>query len=147
MKELFSPDIQQIQPTRESVFLAQGIDKSSKPSAKINGLFSSALGLFQQLVEPKGMISSISTSDFSRVYSGIGKNENPTKMGRFTGSLLNHSSASCQGRRRNSRSSNFSRRDSRTFVPSLATKGFSHFHCFHSLSIGILSTITLLQRV
>lgn len=80
MKELFSPDIQQIQPTRESVFLAQGIDKSSKPSAKINGLFSSALDLFQQLVEPKGMISSISTSDFSRIYSGIGKNEKDTPL-------------------------------------------------------------------
>lgn len=80
MKEFFSPDIQNIQPTRERVFLSQGISQSSKPSAKIFELYISAVDIYRQLAEPKGLISLISSSEFSEIYTGMGKNEKDTPL-------------------------------------------------------------------
>jgi len=80
MKESFIPDVQEIQPSRESVFLSQGISQNSNPSAKIFDLFSAAMDLFRLLAEPRGIICSISTAEFSKVYSGMGKNETDTPL-------------------------------------------------------------------
>ena len=80
MRQFFIPRIEKIEPSREGVFLSQGIARGVKPSKKIVELYSTALLLYRELAEPKGVIETISVQDFSQVYSGMGLNEKKTPL-------------------------------------------------------------------
>jgi hypothetical protein len=80
MRQFFSPDVNEIKPSQERIFLSQGIPKGKRPSEKVIELCSRALDLYQEMAEPRGVFETISTGDFGRVYEGSGMNEKETPL-------------------------------------------------------------------
>lgn len=79
-KEIIKYSLADIEPERVSIFESQGIGPEADPSPVVYQLYETGVELFMKLAEPKGIIRSISTADFSRVYAGDGNNDNDTPL-------------------------------------------------------------------
>ena len=80
MRELFTPDFQDIQPSRERIFLSQGIPRGKTPVEKVVELSTRALHRYRELAEPRGVMETIAIRDFQGVYDGMGENEKETPL-------------------------------------------------------------------
>jgi Vitamin B12 dependent methionine synthase, activation domain len=80
MKQTINIPIDKIKPNATGVFRLQGVPDGKEPSQRVKQLYIDAEKLFFELVEPKGILTEISISQFSEVYSGAGKNEVNTPL-------------------------------------------------------------------
>jgi hypothetical protein len=83
MIKRFSPPLRAVEPSRNDVFRLLGLGDSASPSQASIELFDSALEIFKRQVRPVGLIKAVSSRDFARIYTGEGKNEPDTPLGRI----------------------------------------------------------------
>jgi hypothetical protein len=81
MKKSFNPPVKTIEPSRNEVFRFLGMGKTAIPSQKSRELFTIALNIFREQIDPKGIIKEISNTKFAEIYSGSGKNEPDALLG------------------------------------------------------------------
>ena len=74
MRTIIELDMADLTPTPSEVLSAQGMAGRANIPEKIMGLLNSALDIFRQLAEPKGLMQEVSLSDFEAIYEGNGLN-------------------------------------------------------------------------
>lgn len=79
----FSPS--EVVPERDAVYAYQGIPRGAEVSIRVEQLYASAIEILLELASPVGGLAEISVADFSRVYTGEGRNEELTPVGGMFG--------------------------------------------------------------
>ena len=74
MRKVFRLDIKNIVPTREEVLQYQGMAGRKDLRERISRLLDTAIDLFEQLAEPRGLFEDLDISDFEALYPGEGLN-------------------------------------------------------------------------
>jgi len=80
MRKKFNFSLDLIKPASTEVMRFQGMAPGAVPSEKVKDLFDLALKDFVDLAEPAGMLSDISSPEFSAIYKGNDQNENNTPL-------------------------------------------------------------------
>ncbi len=82
MREVIRFNAEEVAPTALEMLENQGMAGRHNPPARIRRLVDSALELFRQLAEPRGVLQQWPVSDYETVYSGNGLNspEGPVPM-------------------------------------------------------------------
>jgi hypothetical protein len=82
MRKIIELDIAELTPTPGEVLANQGMAGRANLPEKIKTLLDSALELFRQLAEPKGLLQELPLSEFEAIYDGNGLNlpEGPVPM-------------------------------------------------------------------
>jgi len=82
MRGIIELDVADLTPTPNEVLAAQGMAGRANLPEKIRSLLESALDIFRQLAEPKGLMHDLPLSDFQAIYDGNGMNspEGPVPM-------------------------------------------------------------------
>jgi len=80
MRKIINLSIQEIKPDRTDVFISQGVKPEVKLPARMTTLYDSSLETFRKQVDPIGIFSEISISEFNRIYQGNGMNEKDTPI-------------------------------------------------------------------
>jgi hypothetical protein len=70
MRRMVQLSVEEIIPTVQEVLENQGIAGRPNLPARIPSLLNSALDLFKQLAEPKGILEDLAISDFPSIYEG-----------------------------------------------------------------------------
>ncbi|MBP1623685.1 MAG: vitamin B12-dependent methionine synthase, activation domain protein [Acidobacteria bacterium] len=74
MKRRIELTVAEVMPMAAEVLETQGMAGRQNIPARITALLDSALAIFKQLAEPKGMLEEIPVSGFGALYDGNGKN-------------------------------------------------------------------------
>jgi hypothetical protein len=74
MRTIIDLNVPDLTPTPEEVLANQGMTGRANIPEKIKNLLDSALGIFAQLAEPKGIIQDLVIADFEEIYNGNGLN-------------------------------------------------------------------------
>jgi hypothetical protein len=74
MRTLIELTIEEVTPSVTEVLEAQGMAGRQNMPARITALLDSALEIFKQLAEPKGMLEELPISGFRAIYDGNGQN-------------------------------------------------------------------------
>ncbi len=74
MRKVFEFDVNEVVPTPAEVLEAQGMTGRENLPARITSLLDSAIELFKQLAEPRGVLEDFPTSNFEAIYNGNGMN-------------------------------------------------------------------------
>jgi hypothetical protein len=69
-----------IKPNAEGILASQGIPLNTDVKGQIKDDLKKALKILEQKAKPEGLIEKISKKEFSRVFAGIGKNDNETPL-------------------------------------------------------------------
>ncbi|MGD0099089.1 MAG: hypothetical protein ABSC60_01935 [Acidobacteriota bacterium] len=82
MRRLLELNVKDLTPTPAEVLANQGMGGRANIPEKIKSLLDTALEIFGQLAEPKGLMQDLSISEFQAVYDGNGLNssEGPVPM-------------------------------------------------------------------
>jgi hypothetical protein len=74
MRKTIELDIDDLTPTPAEVLENQGMASRANLPEKIKNLLDSALEIFRQLADPRGLLQDLPISDFSEIYAGNGLN-------------------------------------------------------------------------
>ena len=74
MKKRIELTVEKVTPSVAEVLEAQGMAGRQNIPARITALLDSALEIFKQLAEPKGMLEELPISGFRAIYDGNGQN-------------------------------------------------------------------------
>ncbi len=74
MRKIIELNVAELIPTPTEVLANQGMAGRANIPERIKNLLGSALDLFRQLAEPKGLLQDVSRSDFEPIYDGNGMN-------------------------------------------------------------------------
>ena len=74
MKKRIELTVEEATPSVAEVLAAQGMAGRQNIPARITALLESALDIFKQLAEPKGMLEELPISGFGAIYDGNGQN-------------------------------------------------------------------------
>jgi len=74
MKTLIELTVEKVTPSVAEVLAAQGMAGRQNIPARITALLDSALEIFKQLAEPKGMLEELPISTFGAIYDGNSRN-------------------------------------------------------------------------
>jgi hypothetical protein len=74
MREIIKLNVSDLTPTPEEVLANQGMAGRANLPEKIKNLLNSALEIFGQLAEPRGLIQDLPLSEFNAIYDGNGLN-------------------------------------------------------------------------
>ncbi len=74
MRNVFEFDVNEVVPTPAEVLEAQGMTGRGNLPARITSLLDSAIELFKQLAEPRGVLEDFPVSNFEAIYNGNGMN-------------------------------------------------------------------------
>jgi hypothetical protein len=82
MRVVIQLSVDEVTPTAIEVLENQGMAGRAHLPARISALLDSALELFRQLAEPRGVLQDLPISDFAAIYDGNGMNapEGPVPM-------------------------------------------------------------------
>jgi len=80
MTEVLELDVLRGPPEREVILRAQGVPSDHQVPESVESLLTSALALYSELAEPRGMVGPIPKAEFLDLYQGEGKNLNPTPL-------------------------------------------------------------------
>ena len=82
MRRILELNVKDLTPTSAEVLANQGMGDRANIPEKIKSLLDTALEIFGQLAEPKGLMQDLSLSEFQAVYDGNGLNssEGPVPM-------------------------------------------------------------------
>lgn len=80
MKGTVEFDIEEIEPSRNTLLQEKGMSKTKIPREKITILLNGAYSLFRKEAKPIGMISTISKNQFSDVYRAYDQNDAETPL-------------------------------------------------------------------
>lgn len=75
MRKIIELGIDDVVPSPMEVLASQGMARRAKIPPKIESLLDTALGLFRQLAEPRGILRLMDLSEFPKLYDGNGLNE------------------------------------------------------------------------
>jgi hypothetical protein len=74
MRKILELNITDLMPTRDEVLADQGMAGRANLPERIRNLLDSALDIFHQLAEPKGLLQDVSLPEFETIYEGGGMN-------------------------------------------------------------------------
>ncbi len=74
MRTIVDLNVADLTPTQDEVLSAQGMAGRANIPDRIRSLIDSALDLFRELAEPKGLMQEVSLSEFEAIYAGDGLN-------------------------------------------------------------------------
>lgn len=83
MKRVVRFEPHQAMPSSRAVSRAQGIDENRGLSGRSRMLLDRALEIYRRLAEPRGLVASISHSDFEDVYDGEGLNPHESPVAKI----------------------------------------------------------------
>lgn len=67
-------------PSRDTVLRTQGVPEGRPVNGRVDELVREATELYESLVEPRGLVARISSTEFRAVYEGEGLNEAPSPL-------------------------------------------------------------------
>jgi hypothetical protein len=80
MKGILPLDPIRAAPHRDVVLRRQGVPEGHQVSDQVDALVERAMVLYESLAEARGIVSSISLSDFEEVFAGEGENDLPAPL-------------------------------------------------------------------
>jgi hypothetical protein len=83
MSEILEFSVENLVPEVEEILANQGVPEDKVPDEKVIETAEEAVGLFEELCDPAGIIEEISRDDFSDVYYGEGHNDENDPVARI----------------------------------------------------------------
>ncbi len=79
----FDPVLEEILPSAVDILRQQGVPADIQPSPRVTDLARAARAELADLATPGGLIAGLTPDDFAKVYTGDGRNEEPTPLAKM----------------------------------------------------------------